>query len=103
MTVTDGAVDARRLSGFKYFRLINGLLERLHAAGTARDKAGNRELFFDQYATLMLLFYFNPAVTTLRGVQQFSTLEKVQKTLGVRKTSLGSLSEASRVFDHRFE
>lgn len=87
------------LAGFKYFDQLGGLLDRLRPAGTARDKARNRQLFFDQYARLLLLYFFNPAVTTLRGVQQFTTLDKVQRLLGVRPTALGSLSEAARVFD----
>jgi hypothetical protein len=99
MSVTDGPLDARRLQGFKYFQLLDSLVERLHTQGTERDKAGNRQLFFDQYAVLLLLYYFNPTVTTLRGVQQFTTLEKVQRMCGVRPTALGSLSEAARVFD----
>jgi hypothetical protein len=99
MVATDGTVDARDLSGFKYFRLLDGLLQRLHLAGTDRDKASNRELFFDQYASLISLYFFNPTITTLRGVEQFTTLEKVQKRLGVRPTALSSLSEAAGVFD----
>lgn len=99
MSVKAGMLDARKLQGFKYFRLIDDLLERLRPEGTQRDRAGNRELFFDQYATLMILYYFNPTVTALRGLQQFTTLEKVQRLCGVRPTSLGSLSEAARVFD----
>lgn len=95
------AVVAGKLQGFKYFSLVSDLLERLRPVGTARDKAGNRELFFDQYAALLLLYYFNPTVTTLRGIQQFTTLEKVQKLCGVRPTAMGSLSEAARVFDPR--
>lgn len=92
-------LDARKLQGFKYFELISDLLERLRPVGTERDRAGNRELFFDQYATLMILFFFNPTVTTMRGLQQFTTLEKVQRMCGVKPTALGSLSEATRVFD----
>jgi hypothetical protein len=88
-----------KLQGLKYFRLIDDLLERLHSVGTTRDRAGNRQLFFDQYATLLVLYFFNPAVTTLRGVQNFTTLEKVQRLCGVKPTALGSLSEAARVFD----
>jgi len=47
----------------------------------------------------MLLYFFTPVLTSLRGIQQATTLEKVQKRLGLKKTSLGSLSEASYVFD----
>ncbi len=66
--------------------------------GTARDKAGNRELFFDQYAALLLLYFFNPVIKSMRALQRSTKLEKVQRLLGVRPTSLGSLSEATEVF-----
>ncbi len=92
-------VSEQNLQGFKYFRQLGPLLSHLHAAGTERDRAGNRQLFYDQYATLILLYFFSPIVTSLRGLQQASTLKKVQQRLGVRQTSLGSLSEAAQVFD----
>src|SRR6266852_427406 len=92
-------VRAKDLRGFKYFKILNPLLERLHAVGTERDQAGNRQLFFDQYAALLLLYFFNPILTSLRGVQQASTLDKVCRLLGCSRTSLGSLSEAALVFD----
>ena len=75
------------------------LLARLKDIGTKRDKAGNRLLFYDQYISLLLLYFFNPTITSLRGLQQASTLEIVQRRLGIRPTSLGSFSEAARVFD----
>jgi hypothetical protein len=87
------------LCGFKYFPLLGKLLERLHSAGTARDKAGNRRLFYDQYTTLLLLYFFSPVVTSLRGLQQASGLRKVQTLLGADRRALGTLSEASGVFD----
>jgi Transposase DDE domain len=87
------------LQGLKYFKLLCPLLERLHDDATARDRAGNRHLFYDQYACLLLLFFFNPIVQSLRGLQQASTLDKVQRLLGCPRVSRGSLSEASRVFD----
>lgn len=94
-------LDVRKLQGFKYFSMVSDLLDRLRPIGTERDKAGNRELYFDQYAALLLLYFFNPLVTSLRGIQQFTTLEKVQKLCGVRPTALSSLSEAAQVFDPR--
>ncbi len=87
------------LQGFKYFKILGPLLESLHEAGTQRDKAQNRRLFFDQYGALLLLYFFNPILTSLRGIQQASHLGKVQKKLGCRGTSLGSFSEAANVFD----
>jgi Transposase DDE domain len=91
-------VRACDLQGFKYFRILLPLLERLQEVGTQRDRAGNRQLFYDQYSALLLLYFFNPIITSLRGLQQASCLAKVQKLLGVRRTSLGSFSEATEVF-----
>jgi hypothetical protein len=85
--------------GLKYFDRLLPLLEPLHAVGTAGDKAGNRKLFFDHYCAYFLLFLFNPIVTSLRAIQQASELKKVRKKLGCPRTSLGSLSEATQVFD----
>jgi hypothetical protein len=48
---------------------------------------------------LLLLGLFNPVVDGLRGLPQASELEKIQKRLKLGRVSLGSLSEASRVFD----
>jgi hypothetical protein len=92
-------VTEKQLQGFKYFQMLEPLLERLRTVGTQRDRAGNRELFCDQYISLLLLYFFSPVLTSLRGLQQASTLDKVQQLLGVKRTSLGSLSEASGVFD----
>jgi len=85
--------------GLKYFDRLMPLLERLHDVGTERDRAGNRQLFFDHYCAYILLFLFNPIVTSLRGIQQAGELKKVQKKLGCPRSSLGSLSEAIEVFD----
>lgn len=92
-------IQASDITGLKYFDRLAPLLQRLHDDGCARDRAGNRELHFDQYCLLILLYLFNPIVTSLRGLQQASELAKVQKKLGCPRTSLGSLSEAATVFD----
>jgi Transposase DDE domain len=87
------------VNGFKYVRLVDTLLQALHEAGTERDRAGNRQLFYDQYATLLLLYFFTPTVTSLRGIQQMSALRKVQQRWGVPRTGVSTLSEAATVFD----
>jgi hypothetical protein len=89
----------RDLQGFKYFKKVRRLLERLHQAGCERDRAHNRRLHMDEYTLLLLLYLFNPICVSLRALQQASQLKKVQAALGVSRSSLGSLSEASRVFD----
>ncbi len=89
----------RDIQGLKYLELLLPMLERLHDVGCARDKAGNRRLHYDQYCLLVLLFLFNPLVRSLRSLQQASLLKNVQRKLGCPRTSLGSLSEATDVFD----
>jgi Transposase DDE domain len=87
------------VEGLEYFDTLIPLLARLKDIGTERDRAGNRQLFYDQYVCLLLLYFFSPTITSLRALQQASTLEAVQRRLGIRATSLGSFSEAARLFD----
>jgi hypothetical protein len=92
-------VRERDVTGLKYFDKLAPLLERLHDDACARDKASNRVLHYDQYCLLILLYLFNPIVSSLRSLQQASELAKVQKRLGCDRAALGSLSEAASVFD----
>jgi hypothetical protein len=92
-------IEDHEIKGFKYFKAISTMLESLHDAGCEGDIAGNRILHMDQYALLILLFMFNPICKSLRSLQQVSELKKVQKQFGAARASLGSLSEAARVFD----
>lgn len=96
---TQGESQVPAVNGFKYVRLVSTLLQALHEVKTARDRAGNRQLFYDQYATLLLLYFFTPTVTSLRGIQQMSELAKVQQRWGVPRTGVSTLSEAATVFD----
>ncbi len=92
-------IKERDLRGFKYFKSLSALLKGLHSAGCERDRAGNRTLFMDQYVSLLLLYMFNPICSSIRSLQQAGELKKVQRLLGCSRASLGSLSEASRVFE----
>ena len=75
-------LKAKTFVGLKYLDLVAPLLKRLHADGCARDTAGNRSLHFDQYCMLILLYLFNPTISSLRALDQASTLDKVKKQLG---------------------
>ena len=86
----------RQITALKYFDTLAPLLERLHDDGCARDRAGNRQLHYDQYCLLILLYLFNPIVTSLRGLQQASELPKVQKKLGCSRAALGLLGKSIR-------
>src|SRR5436190_12392813 len=98
-TTTATAPDVSELRGFKQLRRISKLLRVLHDTGCARDTAGNRELHFDDYVLLVLLFLFNPMIDSMRELQRVASLEAVQKKLGVRRFSLGSFSESCRAFE----
>ncbi|HEV7688729.1 MAG TPA: IS4 family transposase [Acidimicrobiia bacterium] len=76
-----------------------GLLGPLRDVGCGRDRAGNRELFFDDYVKLVLLYVWNPLIGSVRDLQQAVGLPAVAKALGVRRFSAGSFSESVRVFD----
>src|SRR5260370_3567278 len=93
------ALQPSDIEGWEYLDTLVPLLARLKDIGTQRDRAGNRRLFYDQYIGLLLLYFFSPTITSLRGLQQATTLEAVQRRLGIRATSLGSFSEAARLFD----
>jgi hypothetical protein len=67
-------VEPEQVRGLKHLRRINKLLHRLHDDATARDRAGNRTLFYDQYAALVLIAMFSPAIDSLRAIQQASEM-----------------------------
>jgi len=91
-------VAVEDLQGFRYLRRFGDLWQPLRAC--AVDKAGNRTFFYDQYLSLLLLYFFSPTLDSLRGLQQVSTLDKVQKELGLPKAvGLGTLSAAARDFE----
>ncbi len=82
-----------------HLRRVFPLLDRLNDVGCRRDKAGNRQLFFGDYCKLVLLYVWNPLIDSLRQLQTATELRTVAKALGVKRFSLGSFSEAPRVFE----
>lgn len=68
---------------------ILALLDCVHDDRLERDKAGNCVLHYGRYLALMLLFFFNPIVTSMCGLVKASSLKKVRRELGVSRTSLG--------------
>lgn len=94
--------EVLRLQGRRLLEPALRLLKRLHTVGTERDRAKNRKLFFDQYIALLLLYFFTPTLTSLRGLQNASNWEQTKRKLGLSRASLGSLSEAAGVFDAKY-
>jgi hypothetical protein len=97
----DNPITADKLLGIKQLRKIAGLLQSLHNAGCDRDRAGNRELHFNDYVMLILLYLFNPMIESMRDLQMVSELPEIRKKLGIKRFSLGSFSESCRMFDRR--
>ena len=98
-TAAKKRLTEKDIVGLKYFDQLLPLFKRLHHEGCERDQAGNRELHFDQYCLMVLVFLFNPICSSLRALQQASELKNVQQKLGCERAALGSLSEAATVFD----
>ena len=48
---------------------------------------------------LILLYLFNPTISSLRALDQTGTLDKVKKQLGCSRATASSVSEAAGVFD----
>jgi len=92
-------LSAPSLQGQRLVQPLLKSLARLHGVGAERDRAGNRKLFYDQYVALLLMYFFSPALESLRALQQATGWEKTRKKLGIERSALGSLSEAARVFD----
>lgn len=87
------------VQGLKHLQRLLPLLSQLHEVGCERDRAGNRQLHFDEYCELVLLYLFNPLIKSMRTLQRVSALPKVAKALGVGRFSVGSFSEAPAVFE----
>jgi hypothetical protein len=94
-------INPKQIGGIKRLRHLLPLLADLRQVGCERDAAGNRQLHFDEYVTLVLLYLTNPLIDSVRGLQAAAAVDKVSEQLGVKRFSLGSFSESVRVFDPR--
>jgi hypothetical protein len=92
-------MNDRDLGGFKYFKILAELTESLHAIYIDPDHPHKRRLHYDQYVSLILLYFFNPICDSLRMVQKATEFRKVQRTLDVPRFGRSTLAEASKVFD----
>lgn len=94
-----GQLHIKDIKCLGHLKRVFQLLERLHDVGCERDTAQNRTLHFDGYCKLVLLYIWNPLLTSIEGLQRAVGLPQVAKTLGVKRLSAGSFSESVRVFD----
>ena len=89
------AIKPNEVRGGKYLRSILKLLKGLRS----HKGCPNRDLHYDEFAAYILLYFFTPVLTSMRGLQQVSGFETVHRRFGLPRFSLGSFSEAGRVFD----
>jgi hypothetical protein len=90
------SLQPAEILGLKFFsRHLTNTLAKLHA----HKPDPKRQLFYDQYLCLLLLSFYNPVLNSLRALQAATQVSTVRKALELPYASLGSLSEASHVFD----
>src|SRR4051794_17857427 len=74
-------------------------LERLIGGLRQEEPHGNRELFLDDVFVAYLLAFFNPALRTLRTIEDFSRTRQAQKHLTSRKLCKSTLSDFNKLAD----
>lgn len=88
-------IKPRDIQGTQYLAQIIDLLRPLHD----QRSDPKRTLHYDELCAWLLLYFFTPILTSLRGLQQASCLEQLQRKLRLPRFSLGSFSESAAVFD----
>lgn len=83
------------IKGAKFIAQIMALLAPLHE----HRPDPKRNLHYDEYCAYLLLYFFTPTLTSMRGLQVASGFDNVRTKLGLPRFSLGSFSEAGAVFD----
>lgn len=84
-----------KVVGGKHVRLLERLLSELRD-----DQAhGNRRLFLDDVFVAHLLAFFNPAIRSLRTLEDFSQTEQARRHLSTPKLCRSTLSDFHRLAD----
>jgi hypothetical protein len=83
------------VQGGKFLRPMIRMLAPLHE----HCPDPKRALHYDEYCFWLLLYFFNPVLDSMRGLQQASDIESLCKRMRLKRFSLGSFSEAGTVFD----
>ena len=81
--------------GAKHIRSLERLIEGLRQ----ETPHGNRELFLDDVFVAYLLAFFNPALRTLRTIEDFSRTRQAQQHLTIRKLCKSTLSDFNKLAD----
>jgi hypothetical protein len=82
--------------GAKHIHSLERLIDQLRE----QDPHGNRDLFLDDVFVAYLLAFFNPALRTLRTIEDFSQTRQAQKHLSIPKLCKSTLSDFNKLADH---
>jgi hypothetical protein len=93
---SDGRAAA--VLGLKYLKPLMRDLKKLRAAAAAAAH-GNRELFPDDLVVAYLIAFFNPAVRSLRTLEDLSAAAAVRAHLSVARVCRSTASDANALFD----
>jgi hypothetical protein len=81
--------------GAAHIRSLERIIKELHE----KNAHGNRELFLDDVFVVYLLAFFNPALRTLRTLEDFSQTRQAQKHLNIAKLCKSTLSDFNKLAD----
>ncbi|MEK7357207.1 MAG: hypothetical protein AAB250_12210, partial [Bdellovibrionota bacterium] len=59
----------------------------------------NRELFYDHVVVAHLIAFFNPAMKSLRNIEDIFDVPSVRKRLGLPRVPKSTLADGQRLFD----
>jgi hypothetical protein len=89
------AIPEDRIAGLRYARLLEDQWRILR-----REKPhANRSLFYDHVVIAHLLAFFNPAVVSLRKIEDAFENRSVRKHFGTPRVPKSTLADAQRMFD----
>jgi hypothetical protein len=91
----DLPVWPERVFGAKHVQSLERLVNQLRE----QSPHGNRHLFLDDVFVAYLLAFFNPALRTLRTIEDFSRTRQAQKHLTIRKLCKSTLSDFNKLAD----
>ncbi len=83
------------LAGRRLIRTLEDQLDTLRQ----QPRHGNRDLHFDHVVVAHLLAFFNPALKSLRRIEDVFQDRRVRKRFGSPRVPKSTLSDAQRVFD----
>jgi hypothetical protein len=93
--IRDLPIWPEKVVGAKHVRSIERLIDQLRE----QDAHGNRDLFLDDVFVASLLAFFNPALRTLRTIEDFSQTRQARKHLTIGKLCRSTLSDFNKLAD----